>query len=175
MTAKSLATVTTDLINAYGNATQHVINANRTGGERIVDTVEKRWEVALAATGPKWTDEARRQALAAQRLLGGYCARSISLTTMGADTLVQHVVRLATGAVDQTAANASRFEAQTGFSSLNPLAIPAAPAAQAASEIARQFELKAAELASRLAQENGESEAKRVTPFRKARTANKAP
>ena len=173
MTAKSLAGVTTDLIHAYGNTARHVINAYRVGGERVVDAVEERWEGVLQASGPKWTDEVCHQALAAQRLAGGYCAKSLDLTTRGADELVQQIIRLAAGGVKQAAANATRFGEQTGFYGLNQLAATAAPAAEVAGRIARQLELKTAEMAEQLAQAStGEqSAAKRITPFKKARGA----
>lgn len=173
MTAKSLAGVTTDLIHAYGNTARHVINAYRVGGERIVDAVEERWEGALQASGPKWTNEMRHQALAAQRLAGGFCARSLGMTTQGADELVQQIIRLATGGVKQAAANATRFEEQTGFCGLNQLSATAAPAAEVAGRLARQLELKTAEMAEQLVRGNTDEQgaAKRVTPFKKARGA----
>ena len=47
MTAKNLATVATDLIERYGNTAKNVIDASRSGGERVVTVLEKRWNTAL--------------------------------------------------------------------------------------------------------------------------------
>jgi len=47
MTAKNLSTVTTDLIECYGNTAKNVIDAYRAGGERVVTVLEKRWNTAF--------------------------------------------------------------------------------------------------------------------------------
>lgn len=172
MTANSLAAATAEWIHAYGSTARHLIQAYRCGGERFVDAEEKRWEGLLQGTGSKWTDAAQHQVLAAQRLAGGYCARSLHLTTQGVDEFLQQVFRLAAGSVQQAETHLRRFEEQSGLPGLNQLATAVSPAAETASQIARQLESTTAALADQMAQgSRDDPPAKRITPFKKARSA----
>ena len=47
MSNKNLSTVTTDLIESYGNTARNVIQAYRVGNLRAVQFVDQRWEKAL--------------------------------------------------------------------------------------------------------------------------------
>jgi hypothetical protein len=46
MTANKLSSVTSDLIECYGNTAKNVFDAYRAGGERVVTVLEKRWNTA---------------------------------------------------------------------------------------------------------------------------------
>ena len=67
MTNSSLASVTTDLIESYGNTAKNVINACRVGNERVAGFMDQRWESAVMASGKRLTAEVRSNALAAQK------------------------------------------------------------------------------------------------------------
>ena len=47
MTAQHLSHVAADLVGYYGNTAKNVIDAYRSGGERVVTELEKRWNSAL--------------------------------------------------------------------------------------------------------------------------------
>ena len=50
MSTKNLSTVTTDLIETYGNTAKNVINAYRVGNERVIGMMDQRWESAVEPT-----------------------------------------------------------------------------------------------------------------------------
>lgn len=175
MTAKNLSTATTDLIESYGNTARNVINAYRAGGERMVGFLEQRWETALEQSRPQLTEEVADNALAAQRVLGGYYAKGLALATDGADTVVSQFIKIAGAGVQSVAANASLFEEKTGVTALNTLAGAAVPAVQAVTKLAAQIEVKSAELVTKIAGDDTVAETvKRTSAFRKARAATAA-
>lgn len=171
----TLSTVTTQLITSYGNTANNVINAYRATGERVVDYLEQRWDSAFKASAAQLTPEVKQNAQAAYRLLGGYCAKGLNVTTDSASSAVNQLVKLAAQGVTQAATQAARLEEKTGLSALNQIAQVTVPAAQAVSRIATQLEQKSHDLVSKLsgcaAAENTD---KRTTPFKKARTRRTA-
>lgn len=177
MSTKNLSTVTTELIESYGKTVRNVVSAYRVGGERVIGLIDQRWEQALKKTGSRLKPEARGNALAAQRKLSGYYARGISLTTGGADALIDKAVELAAKGVQQASANASRFEKKTGFSTLQVVATAAVPAVDAIQKIASKFEAQSSKLVKRISGKDiaaPVATVKRVTPFKKARARKAA-
>lgn len=175
MSATNLSTVTTILIESYGNTAKNVISAYRVGGERMVGFLEQRWDQAFKASSAQLTKEVKQNAQAAQQAFGGYYTKGLNFTTDGATQVVNQIVKLAAHGVQQVAANASRFEEKTGVSALNQLASAAIPAAQAAGRLATQLEQKSGMLVSKIAGDNVVVAAvKRQTPFKKARVRKAA-
>ncbi len=177
MTAKNLSTVTTDLIASYGNTAKNVIRAYRVGGERVIGFMDQRWEQALEKSGAKLAAEVRGNALFAQRKFSGYYAKGIGITTRGADLAVDKAVELASKGVAQVAANANQFEQRTGVTTLTSVAHAAAPAVAAVSALADKVAQKSSQLANRISGRKSHAKAeaaKRVTPFRKARSRSAA-
>ncbi len=177
MTARNLSTVTTDLIECYGNTAKNMINAYRVGSERVIGFVDQRWETALEKTGSKLKPEVRVNALSAQKKLTGYYAKGVNLTSDSADMVVSKVVELAGKGVNQVAANASRFEKSTGVTALNTLALAVVPAAEVVNQIAGKLEQRSGALANRFAGKKASvkvAAVKRVTPFKKARSRKAA-
>ena len=177
MSAQNLSAVTTDLIESYGNTAKNIINAYRVGNERAVGFMDQRWESALLKTGKRLTAEVRNNALSAQKKLGGYYIKGITLTSNGADTAVSKAVVLAAKGVQQVAANAAQFEKTTGVTTLAKLAVAAVPAAQAVSKVATKIEARSSQLVNTVAGKSASAKVaavKRVSPFRKARAAKAA-
>lgn len=170
MSTKNLSAVVTDLIESYGNTSRNVINAYRTGGERIVGLMEQRWERALEASSPKLTAEVIDNASAAQKLFGSYYAQGLALATNSCDTVVNEIVKLAGQGLQRAAANASRFEEKTGVTALSKLAAASVPAAVLASKLAAQLEEKSGELARKIAGDEA-APVRNVSAFKKARAA----
>src|SRR5574337_1546051 len=83
--SNTLSTVVTDLIASYGNTSRNVINAYRTGGERVIDYVEQRWDQALEQSSDKLSAEVRDNAAAAQKLFGSFNAQGLALATNSAE------------------------------------------------------------------------------------------
>ena len=71
MSAKTLTTVATDLIETYGNTARNVIGAYRAGNERVVVYLEQRWNSAFKQAASQLSEESRGNAQAAQNLFGG--------------------------------------------------------------------------------------------------------
>ena len=151
MTAKNLATVTTELIESYGNTAKNVINAYRVGNERAVSYVNQSWAAAVKKTGTRLSADVRGNAVAAQKKITALYAQGVTLTSDGADVAVNKAVELAEKGIVQVAANASRFEKATGVAALNTLAVAAVPAAQAVTKVAVKLEAQSVALANKIA------------------------
>jgi hypothetical protein len=151
MASKSLSTVTTELIESYGNTAKNVINAYRVGNERAVGYMDQSWASAVQKAGIRLSAEVRGNAVAAQKRVTGLYANAVTLTSDSADTAVNKAVEFTGKGVLQVAANASRFEKATGMTALNTLAVAAVPAAQAAVGVAAKIEAQSSVLASKVA------------------------
>ena len=171
MSTKALSSVTTDLINSYGNTAKNVINAYRAGGQRVANFVEQRWERALEKSRSQLVPEVRSNAKQAQKILGSYYVKGLAFTTNGADTVVDQLVSFAGQGVQQVAANANRFEEKTGVA-LDRFTVAVAPVTTVVTKLASQIELKSGELADKIA--GTATTAKRVSPFKKARAQKAA-
>lgn len=174
MQASTLSTVTHDLIAAYGNTAKNIIHAYRVSGERIVDFMEQRWDSAVKESSPQLATEVRQNALNVQKILGGCYAKGVAITTEGAESAVNKIVKFVTEGVEQVASNASCFEEKTGVTALNQLALAAVPAAVVAAKLVAQLEQKSGELVSKIAGEGlTAATVKRATAFKRARRAYK--
>jgi hypothetical protein len=151
MSNKNLSTVTTDLIESYGNTAKNVIHAYRVGNQRVARFVDQRWEKALQQSSSQLRAEVRRNALAAQKTISGIYIKGIEVTSDGADVVVNKAVELAGKGVQQVAANASAFEKRTGVAALNSLAKATVPAAVAVSDLAGKLEQRSSSLANTVA------------------------
>jgi murein L,D-transpeptidase YcbB/YkuD len=172
MTAKNLCTVTTDLIESYGNTAKNVITAYRSGGERVAGLLEQRWDSALQKSRAKLSAETAKNASAAQKAFSGYYAQGLTVAADGATGVVNQMVKLAEAGVERAAANAALFEEKTGVTTLHAIAQATVPAALAVSKFAAQVEQQSATLARRIAgDKTATAHARRTSAFRKARTA----
>lgn len=175
MTAKNLSTVTTDLIECYGNTAKNMIQAYRMGNQRVVRFVDQRWEKALHESASKLRAEVRKNALAAQKVVSGMYLKGITITSDRAEVVVDKAVELAGKGVNQVASNASAFEKRTGVAALNTLAKATLPAATMVSDLAGKLEQGSSSLANTVAGSSarvGVATVKRATT-RKAATADK--
>lgn len=154
MRTQSLSTVTCHMIAAYGNTAKNVIHAYRAGGERVVKLAEQRWNRALKASRSKLDTDVAKNASFAEHLLRDYSLKGLTLTSGGAQELVNKVVKLADAGVHSMATNASRFEDKTGAHTLTALAQAALPGAVLLNTLASQIEQQSANLASKIAGDN---------------------
>ncbi len=148
MSNKNLSTVTTDLIESYGNTAKNIIQAYRVGNQRVARFVDQRWEQALTRSATQLHSDVRKNALVAQRTITGIYIKGIDVTSDGADVVVNKVVVLAGKGVQKVAANASAFEKRTGVSTLNSLAKATVPAATVVSSLAGKLEQRSSSLAN---------------------------
>ena len=175
MSAKNLSTVAADLIESYGNTAKNVIDAYRAGGERVVSLLEQRWNHALKQSRTELTAETAKNATAAQRAFSAIYTKGLSLTTNGAQQVVNQLVKVAGAGVERAAANASLFEEKTGVNTLSNIAQATAPGALALSKLATQIEQKSAQLASKIAGDDvSTATVKRSTAFSQRRAAKAA-
>ena len=177
MSTKNLSTVTTELIESYGNTARNVVSVYRLGGERMIHLMDQRWERALERTATRLKPEVRSNALAAQKKFSAFYGRGIDLATGGADALIDKAVELAAKGVQQAAANAGRFDKKTGFTTLHTVATAAAPAVDAIQNIASKLEQRSGHLVNRVAGKHASvnvAAVKRVTPVKKARARKAA-
>jgi hypothetical protein len=121
MSAKNLSTVACDLIESYGNTAKNVIDAYRAGGERVVSVLEQRWDRALKESRSQLTAETVKNASAAQLAFSVYYTKGLTLTTNGAQQVVNQLVKVLEDGVERVAANANAFEEKTGVTTLNTL------------------------------------------------------
>lgn len=151
MATKKLATVTCHLITSYGNTANNVIHAYRVGGERVIGLLEQRWGRSLKQSRSQLAAGVAKNATAVQRVLQSYSLKGLSLSSGGAQEVVNRVVKLADAGVHTVAINAARFEHKTGAHALTSLAQAALPGAAALSALASQIEQKSADLAIKVA------------------------
>lgn len=154
MSAKKLSTVTCHVINAYGNTAKNVIHAYRAGGERVVRLLDRRWNSAMKQSRSKLAAGVAKNAGVVQQVLHKYTLKGLTVTSGGAQGLVNQVVKLADASVHGVSVNASRLEDKTGSHVLSNLAHAALPGAVAMSALASQIEHKSAHLASKIAGAN---------------------
>ncbi len=175
MSNKNLSTVTTDLIESYGNTAKNIIQAYRVGNQRAVQFVDVRWEKALQQSASQLRTEVRKNAMAAQKTISGIYIKGIDLSSDNADLIVNKFVELAGKGVQQVSANASAFEKRTGVEALGKLAKASVPAAIVVTGLAGKLEQGSSKLANKLAGKKANikvAAVKRVTP-RKAKTATR--
>ncbi|HSI55119.1 MAG: hypothetical protein ACAH21_12690 [Ramlibacter sp.] len=96
------ATATTAVAN-FGNTAHQVISMYRDGGERIARTLEQRWNAALKEAAPKLTPETRKNAARAQQKFSSFYARSLAMTTDGAQVVVDTLVGATVSAIERAA------------------------------------------------------------------------
>ncbi len=170
MSAKKLSTVTCHVINAYGNTANNVIHAYRVGGERVVRLLDRRWNSAMKQSRSKLAAGVAKNAGVLQQVLHKYTLKGLTVTSGGAQGLVNQVVKLADAGVHGVSVNAGRLEDKTGSHVLSSLAHAALPGAVALSALANQLEQKSAHLASKAAGDNVV-----VTVTKRPRTAARKP
>jgi len=151
MANQKLATVTNELIESYGNTAKNVINAYRVGNERAVVFMDQSFATALNKAGTRLSTQTRRNAVATEKKITAYYAKSVEATSANADLVINKAVELAGKGVVQVAANAGRFEKSTGVTALTTLATAAVPAAKAVTKVAAKIEAQSGVLASKIA------------------------
>jgi hypothetical protein len=170
MSAKKLSTVTCHVITSYGNTAKNVIHAYHAGGERVVGLLEQRWNRALKESRSQLATGVAKNANVVQQMLHKYSLKGLTLTSGGAQDIVNQVVKFADASVLAVSANVDRFEDKTGAHLLSSLAQAALPGAVVLSSLASQIEQKSADLASKIA---GDKVV--VTVVKRARTAARKP
>jgi hypothetical protein len=170
MASKKLATVTCHMISSYGNTAKNMIHAYRVGGERVIGLLDERWDQALKQSRSKLGAGVAKNANAVHQALQSYSLKGLSITSSGAQGMVNRVVKLADAGVHTVAFNAARFEDKTGARALTSLAHVALPGADALNSLASQIEQKSADLASKVA---GDNLVAKVA--KRARTATRKP
>ncbi len=170
MSATKLSTVTCHVISAYGNTANNIIHAYRAGSERMVRMLDRNWDSALKKSRSKLAAGVAKNAGVVQQLLHSYTLKGLTATSVGAQTVVNQVVKLADAGVHGFATNADRFEDKTGAHVLSTLAQAALPGAVTLSALASRIEQTSAHLASRIAGDNVV-----VTVTKRTRTAVRKP
>lgn len=170
MNAKNLATVSSHVVESYGNTAKNVIHAYRAGGERVVAMVEHRWNSALKESRSQLAAGVAKNATTMQKVLCRYSRKGLTLSSGGAQTVVNKVVKLADTGIHSAAVNATRLEEKMGVHPLSRLAKVALPGAVVLNSLATQVEQKSADLANRIAGDNVV-----VTVVKRARTVARKP
>ncbi len=151
MSTRKLSAVTCHVINAYGNTASNVIHAYRVGGERVVGMIDTRWNIAFQQSRSQLASGVAKNATAVHQLLQKYTLKGLTVTSGGAQDVVNQVVKLADAGVMTVAKNVDRFEDKTGVNVLSTVAQAALLGAVPLSHLFDQIEQKSADLASRIA------------------------
>ena len=104
MNTSSIKAAALTTIEAFDSTAKTLIESYRAGGERLGQTITQRWDAALKESAPQLKPEVRKNAVHAQKVVGGYCARGVELSATGAEVAVNTMVQLATAAVERTVA-----------------------------------------------------------------------
>jgi hypothetical protein len=172
---KNLSSVTTAVIESYGNTALNLINAYRAGGERMIGYVDQRFESAVNTGAARLSEELRANLIDTEKRLSGYYVRGLQFGTDRAESAVSTAVDFASKGVSRMAANAERFDQATKIGALEMINRVAMPAAEAVSQVAERIEEGSSELAKKVAGQPAAVKAvkKQVKAVRK--TAAKAP
>jgi hypothetical protein len=168
MSTKKLSTVTCHVISSYGNTATNVIHAYRTGGEHVVKLLDRRWNGALRESRSQLAAGVAKNATVVQQAVHKYSLKGLTLSSGGAQGLVNQAVKLADASVTTLSASASNLENKTGVHVLSTLAQAVLPGARLLDTIANRIEQTSAKLATRIAGDNVViSVAKRAAATRK--------
>ena len=170
MSNKSLSSVATAVIESYGNTTLNMINAYRTGGERVIGFVDERFEDAVNTGAARLSEELRSNLIDTEKRISGFYAKGLQFGTDRAESAVNSAMELANKGVVRIAANAERFDQATKLGALDMLNRVALPAATAVSGVVAKIEAGSGQLAKKVA---GKPAVVRVAT-RQARTVKKA-
>ncbi len=151
MSSKKLSTVSCHVIDAYGNTASNVIHAYRAGGERVVGMLDTSWNSAFKKSRSQLAAGVAKNATAVHQMLQKYTLKGLTVTSGGAQDVVNRVVKLADAGVMSVAANVDRFEGKTGVNALSAVAKVALFGAVPLSNLADQIEHKSADLARKIA------------------------
>lgn len=151
MSKKSLSSVATDVIAAYGITATNVINSYRFGGERIIEFVGDRLASAVNRGASALGVDMRSNRVGKQRRVSGYYVKGVRFGTERAQSAVGVAVDLATKGVSIVAANAARFDRAANLNALDKLNRVAMPAANVVSKVAERIEEGSSELVKRVA------------------------
>ena len=99
----NFSTVATQLIDGFDQAAHQAIGLYRDGGERIATAAKQRWDAALKESSPQLSAETRKNAVHAQKVIGGYYTKGIDLAASGAEVAVDTLVQAARTAVQRAA------------------------------------------------------------------------
>jgi hypothetical protein len=171
MRASNLSTVTTELIESYGNTAKNVIHAYRTGNERVARFVERRWESAIRQSASRLRADVHENALNAQKTISGIYVKGVVRTSDGADLVVDKFVEYAGKGVQQVSTNVDQFEKRTGVTALNRLAKAAVPAVTVVGDLAGKLEQGSSRLANTVA---GQKAIVKVAAVKRAASPKKA-
>lgn len=170
MRSKNLSSVATAVIESYGNTTLNMINAYRTGGERVIGFVDERFEDAVNTGAARLSEELRSNLIDTEKRISGFYAKGLQFGTDRAESAVNSAMELANKGVVRIAANAERFDQATKLGALDMLNRVALPAASAVSGVVAKIEAGSGQLAKKVA---GKPAVVRVAT-RQARTVKKA-
>jgi hypothetical protein len=131
---QTLSTVATAVVNSYSHTALNMINAYRTGGERVLGFVDQQFATAINAGAPRLSDDVRATLISTEKRITSYYVKGLQLSTDRAETVVDTATELASKGIVAIAANADRFDQATKFGALNALNRVAMPAATALGE-----------------------------------------
>ncbi len=172
-TTPDFSAITTDLITSYGLTVKHLVQAYRASGERMADLIDQGWKLAMSPSRDQLSAETRRNARVAHAVVGSVYHRSLDFTATSADVAVDKLIELASQGVAQVAANAARFDEQTGVAALDKLAQVAAPAAVVVQQLASRIEAQSSAWAEQISGEDRPA-VRRRSAFVKARARRTA-
>jgi hypothetical protein len=171
MSAQQFSTVAYDVIVASGNTAKNVVHAYRAGGERVAGLLEQRWDRAFKESRAQLSAQTAKNATAAKQLVGGYYAKSLTVTTDSATEVIAQLVKVLGGGVERTLAGVELVQAKTGLSTIDTLAQVTLPGVVALSNLASTVEQQSATLVRKVAGDYTSTVAKRATAARKKRVA----
>ena len=166
MTIQNLSSVASDVITSYGKTAENVINAYRSGGQRVIGFVDQRFQNVLNRPALPLSTAMRGNLATVQKTISGYYVKGIELSSGGAQTVVHTVVDLAGKGVERIAANASSFDKAYGTRALDTLSGVVLPGAHVVSKVASSIEQRAGRVAEKIA--GGQAAVKASPAKRKA-------
>jgi hypothetical protein len=151
MRPQTLSTVATAVVHSYSHTALNMINAYRTGGERVLGFVDQQFASAVNMGATRLSDDTRASLINTEKRISGYYAKSLQLSTDRAETVVDTATELVSKGITVIAANADRFDQATKLGALNALNRVAMPAATVLGQVAEKIETGSSQLAKKVA------------------------
>jgi hypothetical protein len=111
MTTQSLAAVASDIVGQYSQASKHIVDAYRSGAQRLVIGANTRYVTFLKSGAlPLVTDDAKTRLFKAQTQITGLVEQGINTGSDRAEQAIDFVAGGVNGGIQRMAAAADRVE-----------------------------------------------------------------
>lgn len=150
MSISNLTAAANDTLHSCGKTAVTLIDAYHAGGSRVLGRVDAGWNNAVNRGAARLSVQLRRDLVAAQREVSGYCAKGLKSVSAKSTAAVEALVQVAATGVERFARRVHSLEAVLSPLPLNSAIVIAQPFAEAGREVAGFVAQRTTQLVSRV-------------------------